>query len=92
MAADAVAVVSEFPETIDLLYLDPDGDRKRSIYLAVLQAAYQKLAPGSLVLAHNSQNGGSQLTPYLEFVRDPAHFRASMNVLVDSEGLEVSLR
>ena len=92
VAADAITVVSEFPETIDLLYLDPDGDRKRSIYLAVLQAGCEKLAPGALVLAHNSQNGGSQLTAYLGFVRDPAHFRASMNVLVDSEGLEVSLR
>jgi len=92
VAADAVTVVSEFPETIDLLYLDPDGDRKRSIYLEVLQASYQKLAPGALVLAHNSQNGGAQLTPYLGFVRDPNHFRASMNVLVDSEGLEVSVR
>ena len=91
-AADAVTVVSEFPETIDLLYLDPDGDGKRSIYLEVLQTGYEKLAPGALVLAHNSQNGGSQMPPYLEFVRDRAHFRASMNVLVDSEGLEVSLR
>lgn len=92
LAADAVEVVRDFDEPIDLLYLDPDGDPNRSVYLAVLQAGYDKLAPDALVLAHNSLNGGPQMVPYLEFVRDPAHFRHSLNIAIDVEGLEVSLR
>jgi predicted O-methyltransferase YrrM len=92
VAGDAVDVVSGFPEPIDLLYLDPDGDPGRSVYLEVLQAGYGKLRPGALVLAHNSVNGGPQMVPYLDFVRDRAHFRQSMNVVIDVEGLEVSLR
>jgi predicted O-methyltransferase YrrM len=92
LAADAIEIVREFAEPIDLLYLDPDGDPNRSVYLAVLQAGYDKLAPDALVLAHNSLNGGPQMVPYLEFVRDPTHFRHSMNIALDIEGLEVSLR
>jgi predicted O-methyltransferase YrrM len=92
LAADATEVVRDFPEPIDLLYLDPDGDPNRSVYLAVLQAGYDKLAPDALVLAHNSLNGGPQMVPYLEFAREPAHFRHSINIAIDIEGLEVSLR
>jgi predicted O-methyltransferase YrrM len=93
LAADAIEIVRDFPEQIDLLYLDPDGgDEHRSVYLEVLRAGYDKLSPGALVLAHNSLNGGPQMVPYLEFVRDPAHFRESVNVIVDIEGLEVSVR
>lgn len=93
LAADAIAVVRDFPEQIDLLYLDPDGgDARHSVYLEVLRAGYDKLSPGALVLAHNSLNGGPQMVPYLAFVRDSAHFRESVNVVVDVEGLEVSVR
>ena len=93
VAADAIEVVRDFPEQIDLLYLDPDGgEEHRSVYLEVLRAGYDKLAPGALVLAHNSLNGGAQMIPYLEFVRDPTHFRESVNVILDVEGLEVSGR
>lgn len=93
LAADAITVVRDFPEPIDLLYLDPDGgDAARSVYLEVLQAGYEKLRPGALVLAHNSLNGGPQMVPYLNLVRDAAHFRESVNVIIDVEGLEVSLR
>ncbi len=93
VAADAIQVVRDFSETIDLLYLDPDGGGEhRSVYLEVVRAGYEKLRPGALVVAHNSLNGGPQMIPYLEFVRDPAHFGESVNVVVDPEGLEVSVR
>ena len=93
VAADAVDVVAEFAEPIDLLYLDANGDRARgkAIYLDILEAGYSRLRPGSLVLAHNSVNAAERLQPYLEFVRDPAHFRASVNAILDPEGLEVSV-
>ncbi len=50
------------------------------------------MPPGSVVLAHNSANLAERLKHYLEFVRDPAYFRASVNVIFDIEGLEVSIK
>ncbi len=78
---------------IDLLYLDandPNRDHK-SIYLQLLQAAEHALRPGALVLAHNSVNCAGELADYLAYVRDPAHCRASMNMVIDDQGLEVTL-
>lgn len=94
VAADAVDVVREFPEQIDLLYLDADGDagRGKGIYLDILEAGYDRMPPGSIVLAHNSVNAAERLKHYLEFVRDPTRFSASVNVIFDVEGLEVSVR
>ena len=94
VAADAVDLVAEFAEPIDLLYLDADGDRGRgkAIYLEILQAGYDRMPAGGLALAHNSVNCAKQMAPYLDFVRDPAHMAASVNVIIDGEGLEVSAR
>jgi predicted O-methyltransferase YrrM len=94
VAADAVEVVAQFAEPINLLYLDADGDRARGkgIYLDILGAGYQRMPAGSVVLAHNSVNCAERLKHYLEFVRDPAHCRASVNVILDTEGLEVSAK
>ena len=94
VAADAVDVVGEFPEEIQLLYLDADGDaaRGKGIYLDILGAGYDRMPAGSLVLAHNSINCAERLRHYLDYVRDPAHMRASVNVYVDGEGLEVSVK
>lgn len=94
VAADAVDVVAQYDRQIDLLYLDADGDGRRGkgIYLDILEAAWDKLHPGSVVLAHNSVNCAEMLTHYLAFVRDENNFRASVNVVLDGEGLEVSVR
>ncbi len=94
VAGDAVEVVGEFPEPIDLLYLDANGagGQGKGIYLEILAAGLDRLDPGAVVLAHNSVNGGSSLQPYLRFVRDRRNFRASVNVVIDPEGLEVSVR
>ncbi len=91
---DAVEVVADYPAPIDLLYLDANGDRDRGkgIYLEILESAYDRLSPGALVLAHNSVNAAEKLAGYLQFVRDPEHMTASVNVILDSEGLEVSAR
>ncbi|MFC1714571.1 O-methyltransferase [Candidatus Poribacteria bacterium] len=92
VAEDAVDTVTNFPDPIKVLYLDADGDKGRGkgIYLEILQACYDKMPPGSVVLAHNSVNAAGRLKDYLEFVRDPANFQASVNVIFDIEGLEVS--
>jgi predicted O-methyltransferase YrrM len=94
VAADAVDFVAEFPEPIHLLYLDADGppQKGKGIYLDILQAGYGRMPPGALVLAHNSENSAERLAHYLDFVRDEANFSASVNVVFDIEGLEVSVR
>ncbi|MBI3948325.1 MAG: hypothetical protein HY321_20585 [Armatimonadetes bacterium] len=50
------------------------------------------MPPGSVALAHNSVNLAERLKHYLEWVRDPANMRASVNVILDTEGLEVSAK
>jgi len=94
VADDAVKVVGEYPHPIGLLYLDADGtdDRGKGVYLDIVQAGLDRLGRGSVILAHNSFNCAEGLGEYLAFVRDPANCRASVNVLIDPEGLEVSLR
>lgn len=94
IAADAVEYVRDFPEPINLLYLDADGagGRGKGVYLDILEACLDRMPPGSLVLAHNSVNAAERLQYYLSFVRDEANFRASVNVIPDPEGLEVSVR
>jgi predicted O-methyltransferase YrrM len=94
VADDAVDVVARFMEPIELLYLDADGDERRGkgIYLDILEAGYDRMPPGSVVLAHNSVNCAERLKHYLDFVRSPANFRASVNVIFDVEGLEVSVK
>ena len=92
VAADAVDVVRDFDGRIDLLYLDADGagGRGKGVYLDILEACIDRMPPGSIVLAHNSVNCFERLKFYLDFVRDPSNMRASVNVIFDPEGLEVS--
>lgn len=94
VANDAVNAVREFSRPINLLYLDADGagGRGKGVYLDILEAAYDQLPEGSLILAHNSVNLARPLRHYLEFVRNPAHCRESVNVIFDAEGLEVTAR
>ncbi|MBM4030762.1 MAG: class I SAM-dependent methyltransferase [Planctomycetes bacterium] len=94
VAADAIEVCRNFPKPIHLLYLDADGGPElgKGIYLTILQAALDKMPPGAIVLAHNSVNGAGQLQHYFAFVRDKASFQESVNVVLDGEGLEVSVR
>jgi len=92
IAADAIDVVAAFDGQIDLLYLDADGGpgKGKGIYLDILHAAWDRLADGAIILAHNSVNAAERLEAYLAFVRDKAHCSASVNMIVDPEGLEVS--
>jgi predicted O-methyltransferase YrrM len=94
IAADAVDVARAFPHTIGILYLDADGDaaRGKGIYHDICAAAYDRLLPGALVLAHNSINCAERLQHYLAYVRDGRNFRESVNVMIDGEGLEVTAR
>jgi predicted O-methyltransferase YrrM len=92
IGGDGLPWLHEYPNQIDVLYLDADGPRGKgkSIYLDLLQAAEHALRPGSLVLAHNSVNDARDLADYLQYVRDPARFYESVNMVIDDQGLEVS--
>jgi hypothetical protein len=94
LAEDAVEFCAAWKEPIDLLYLDADGDKGRGkgIYLQIAEAAWDKMPAGALLLAHNSVNAAEALKDYLAFVRDAKNCRASVNVIVDGEGLEVSCK
>jgi len=94
VAGDAVDVVAQFTGPIHLLYLDADGDagRGKGIYLDILEAGLDRMPRGAVVLAHNSVNCAERLRHYLGFVRNPSNFRASVNVIFDIEGLEVSVK
>ena len=94
VADDAMNVVRGFGEPIDLLYLDADGtpEQGKGVYLDILEASLDRIPKGGIVLAHNSFNCADRLKHYLAFVRDPANFAASVNAVVDPEGLEVSVR
>ena len=92
LATDGIEWLRQTDETIDLLYLDADGPQgKRSIYREMVEASHHALRPGSIVLAHNSVNAAHGLSDYLSYVRDPRHFRESVNMVVDDQGLEVSI-
>ncbi len=93
LAQDAVPYVAQFPEEIGLLYLDADGDggRGKGIYLEILQAGLDRMPKGSVVIAHNSVNCADRLGHYFAFVRNSANFANSVNVVIDGEGIEVSV-
>jgi predicted O-methyltransferase YrrM len=94
VAADAVEFVARYTEPIHVLYLDADGtpEQGKGVYLDILERAYDQMPAGSVVLAHNSVNCADRLKAYLAFVRDPKYLSASVNVVFDIEGLEVSVR
>jgi len=88
IAGDGVEWLKEYDGAIDILYIDADGAYRR----ITEEACARQLHPGSLVLAHNSANLAHQIADFLEYVRDPANFTESMNVIIDDQGLEVSMR
>jgi predicted O-methyltransferase YrrM len=93
LATDGLPWLREFTDVIDLLYLDANGaDKGKAIYLDMLKAAEHSLRPGSVVVAHNSVNHSRPLAEYLEYVRSGGGYRESINVFIDQEGIEVSLR
>ena len=61
VAADAVDIARDYPEPIDLLYLDADGDETtgKGIYLDILQSCMDRLKPGALIV--QVQSRGLQL-------------------------------
>ncbi len=93
VAADAIDICRDYDGSIDLLYLDADGagGKGKGVYLEILEAAFDKMPDGAVVMAHNSVNSAERLEYYLAHVRSSA-MRGSINCVVDGEGLEVSVK
>ena len=79
---------------IDYLYLEAKEEGSPPIYLELLQAVYDRLPDGAWVIAHDifDRDVMEELKPYVEWVRDPAHFRASFAFDVDHCGAELSIK
>ncbi|HYW68068.1 MAG TPA: class I SAM-dependent methyltransferase [bacterium] len=64
------------------------------LYLVLLKQVYDRLPPGAWVMAHDNLDWSAkkQMAPYLEFVRDKAHFSESICFDIDDCGMELSIR
>jgi predicted O-methyltransferase YrrM len=104
---DAVTFCRHYQGQINLLYLDAVvmGGKKtnlndatavylktKSLYFDILEACYDKIPQGGLILAHNSVDYSEELTDFLSFVRSRTSFRNSVNVVLDTQGLEVTVK
>ncbi len=95
ITGDGRGVIDQIEGPIDFLYVEakPD-DGSEFLYLELLKRYYDKLAPDAWVIAHDTTARGhlDEMVEYLPWVRDPAHFQASICFDVDRYGLELSIR
>lgn len=84
---DALQTLGDAGGTIDLLFLDGWKD----LYLDVLHLLLDSLRPGSVVLADDLNIALEELTPYLEYVRNPANGFVSVELQID-DGIEYSVK
>ena len=64
------------------------------LYLILLKQIYDRLPEGAWVMAHDNLDwtARKQMAPYLEFVRDKAHFSESICFDIDDCGIELSIK
>ena len=64
------------------------------LYLVLLKQIYARLPSGAWVIAHDNLDWVAQreMAPYLEFVRDKAHFTESICFDIDDCGMELSVK
>ncbi|MDF5717501.1 MAG: class I SAM-dependent methyltransferase [Rhizonema sp. NSF051] len=84
---DALQTLRDSGGMIDLLFLDGWKD----LYLDVLHLLLDRLHPGSVVLADDLNIALEELTPYLEYVRNPANGFVSVELAID-DGIEYSVK
>lgn len=85
--AEAEAAAEETGE------IDPLGPVS-GLYLILLKQIYDRLPNGAWVMAHDNLDwtATSQMAPYLDFVRDGAHFSESICFDIDDCGIELSVK
>jgi len=64
------------------------------LYLVLLKQLYDRLPDGAWVIAHDNLDwvAKKEMAPYLEFVRDKAHFSESICFDIDDCGMELSVK
>jgi predicted O-methyltransferase YrrM len=87
LEGDARETLKTLDGTVDFVLLDG----WKEFYKPVLQLLEPRLAPGTLVVADNTNMPETQ--PYLDYVRAPANGYVSVNFLArDSDSMELSCR
>ena len=84
---DALQTLGDVDGAIDLLFLDGWKD----LYLDILHLVLGNLRPGAVVLADDLNIALEELTPYLEYVRNPANGFVSVALPLD-DGIEYSVK
>jgi predicted O-methyltransferase YrrM len=87
LEGDALATLAQLDGPMGFVLLDG----WKELYIPVLKLLEPRLAPGTLVVADNTNM--PELQPYLDYVRDPANGYVSVNFLArDSDSMELSCR
>lgn len=87
LEGDARETLAALDGPVDFVLLDG----WKEFYLPVLELLAPRLAPGTLVVADNTNMAETQ--PYLDHVRNPANGYVSVNFLArDSDSMELSCR
>jgi predicted O-methyltransferase YrrM len=87
LEGDALETLKSLDGPVDFVLLDG----WKELYLPVIKLLEPRLAPGTLIVADNTNMADTQ--PYLDHVRDPDHGYVSVNFLArDSDSMEISCR
>ena len=94
VTGDARDLLPEIEGPIDMLYLEAKVEGEPDIYLPILKTVYDRLPEGAWVIAHDiyDKDAIDDMQPYLNWVRDPAHFSTSTAIDIDFCGLELSVK
>lgn len=95
---DFVYIEAKF-ENRQIAAAEAEGDDSplapvRGLYLILLKQIYDQLPKGAWVMAHDNLDWSAvkNLRPYLDFVRDRAHFSESICFDIDDCGIELSVK
>ena len=87
LAGDALETLRTLDGSVDFLLLDG----WKEFYLPVLKLVEPRLAPGTLIVADNTNMAAT--LPYVEYVRDPANGYTSVNFAgKEHDTMEISCR
>jgi predicted O-methyltransferase YrrM len=94
VAEDARTALTRIPGPFDMVYLEAKSENGEGLYLTLLRQIYDRIPIGGWVIAHDSLDVGfaEEMSAYLPYVRDRAHFRQSIAFEIDRCGLEVSIK
>ena len=91
ICGEADDFMRKFLNPVDILYLDAGEYSGKAVYLDIVRSSMRCIHEGTILLAHDSVRFASELKGYLAWVRDSSHCIASVNVVLDALGLEVSM-